>query len=106
MSDPSLTRRTTSRTGTRSTTRCRAASACERRVSEDAGAATARERARAAREARQAGDPFPLPPGDAPPMDDATRAALVQYLLRLGDDRLVLGHRLSEWCGHAPILEE
>jgi ring-1,2-phenylacetyl-CoA epoxidase subunit PaaC len=24
----------------------------------------------------------------------------------LGDDRLVLGHRLSEWCGHAPILEE
>ena len=31
---------------------------------------------------------------------------LVQYLLRLGDDRLVLGHRLSEWCGHGPILEE
>jgi ring-1,2-phenylacetyl-CoA epoxidase subunit PaaC len=30
----------------------------------------------------------------------------VAYLLRLGDDRLVLGHRLSEWCGHAPILEE
>jgi ring-1,2-phenylacetyl-CoA epoxidase subunit PaaC len=29
-----------------------------------------------------------------------------QYLLRLGDDRLVLGHRLSEWCGHGPILEE
>lgn len=39
-------------------------------------------------------------------MDEATRAALAQYLLRLGDDRLVLGHRLSEWCGHAPILEE
>jgi len=31
---------------------------------------------------------------------------LAEYLLRLGDDRLVLGHRLSEWCGHAPILEE
>ena len=31
---------------------------------------------------------------------------LVEYLLRVGDDRLVLGHRLSEWCGHAPILEE
>ncbi|HEU4997162.1 MAG TPA: Phenylacetic acid catabolic protein, partial [Gemmatimonadaceae bacterium] len=30
----------------------------------------------------------------------------VEYLVRLGDDRLVLGHRLSEWCGHAPILEE
>ncbi|HKY96341.1 MAG TPA: 1,2-phenylacetyl-CoA epoxidase subunit PaaC, partial [Gemmatimonadaceae bacterium] len=31
---------------------------------------------------------------------------LFQYLLRLADDRLVLGHRLSEWCGHGPILEE
>ena len=30
----------------------------------------------------------------------------VEYLLRLADDRLVLGQRLSEWCGHAPILEE
>jgi ring-1,2-phenylacetyl-CoA epoxidase subunit PaaC len=27
-------------------------------------------------------------------------------LLRLADDRLILGHRLSEWCGHGPILEE
>ncbi|MFL5575739.1 MAG: 1,2-phenylacetyl-CoA epoxidase subunit PaaC [Gemmatimonadaceae bacterium] len=42
----------------------------------------------------------------AVPANDETRAALVEYLLRLGDDRLVLGHRLSEWCGHAPILEE
>lgn len=32
--------------------------------------------------------------------------AFVEYCLRLADDRLVLGHRLSEWCGHAPILEE
>lgn len=31
---------------------------------------------------------------------------LFEYLLRLGDDRLVLGHRLSEWAGHGPILEE
>ena len=31
---------------------------------------------------------------------------LFEYLVRLGDDRLVLGHRLSQWCGHAPILEE
>jgi ring-1,2-phenylacetyl-CoA epoxidase subunit PaaC len=31
---------------------------------------------------------------------------LSQYLLRLADDRLILGHRLSEWCGHGPILEE
>ncbi len=34
----------------------------------------------------------------APPM--------VEYLLRLGDDRLILGHRMSEWTGHGPILEE
>jgi ring-1,2-phenylacetyl-CoA epoxidase subunit PaaC len=34
------------------------------------------------------------------------RDPLIEYLLRLGDDRVVLGHRLSEWCGHAPILEE
>jgi ring-1,2-phenylacetyl-CoA epoxidase subunit PaaC len=27
------------------------------------------------------------------------------YLLRLGDDSLVLGQRLSEWCGHGPVLE-
>ncbi|MEM7068468.1 MAG: 1,2-phenylacetyl-CoA epoxidase subunit PaaC [Pseudomonadota bacterium] len=32
--------------------------------------------------------------------------ALFQLLIRLADDHLVLGHRLSEWCGHAPTLEE
>jgi ring-1,2-phenylacetyl-CoA epoxidase subunit PaaC len=37
---------------------------------------------------------------------DELRNDLFEYLLRLGDDRLILGHRLSEWCGHAPILEE
>lgn len=31
---------------------------------------------------------------------------LPNFLLRLADDRLILGHRLSEWCGHGPILEE
>jgi ring-1,2-phenylacetyl-CoA epoxidase subunit PaaC len=31
---------------------------------------------------------------------------LVLYALRGADDALILGHRLSEWCGHAPILEE
>ncbi len=30
----------------------------------------------------------------------------VECLLRLGDTALVLGHRLSEWCAHAPVLEE
>ena len=44
--------------------------------------------------------PSVLPPPPAPPNDE------LELLLRLGDDRLVLGHRLSEWCGHAPILEE
>jgi ring-1,2-phenylacetyl-CoA epoxidase subunit PaaC len=33
-------------------------------------------------------------------------SSLFTYLLRLGDDRLILGHRLSEWAGHGPILEE
>jgi ring-1,2-phenylacetyl-CoA epoxidase subunit PaaC len=32
-------------------------------------------------------------------------AALFEYACRLGDDSLVLGQRLSEWCGHAPMLE-
>src|SRR6187455_1374805 len=30
----------------------------------------------------------------------------IQYLLRLGDNALILAQRLSEWCGHAPVLEE
>lgn len=34
------------------------------------------------------------------------RDQLFQYCLRLGDSSLVIGHRLSEWCGHGPILEE
>lgn len=38
--------------------------------------------------------------------DSVPDKALYEYLLQLADDRLVLGHRLSEWCGHAPILEE
>jgi ring-1,2-phenylacetyl-CoA epoxidase subunit PaaC len=31
---------------------------------------------------------------------------MVLYVLRRADDALILGHRLSEWCGHAPMLEE
>lgn len=30
----------------------------------------------------------------------------VEYLLRLADTCLILGQRLGEWCGHAPVLEE
>ena len=37
-----------------------------------------------------------------PPVTDALR----DYLLRLGDNCLILGHRNSEWCGHGPVLEE
>lgn len=32
--------------------------------------------------------------------------ALFNYLLRLADNAAILGHRLSEWCGHGPELEE
>ncbi|MBX3044435.1 MAG: phenylacetate-CoA oxygenase subunit PaaC [Candidatus Kapabacteria bacterium] len=37
---------------------------------------------------------------------DDIKKALFKFALRHGDDRLVLGHRVSEWCGHGPILEE
>ncbi len=36
----------------------------------------------------------------------ATDADLFEFLLRMGDNTLVLGHRVSEWCGHSPVLEE
>ena len=29
-----------------------------------------------------------------------------EYVIRLADSTLILGQRLSEWCGHAPVLEE
>ncbi len=35
-----------------------------------------------------------------------SKDALAQTLIALGDDHLILGHRLSEWAGHAPMLEE
>ena len=31
---------------------------------------------------------------------------LLEYAVRLGDDALIIGHRLSEWCRNAPFLEE
>jgi ring-1,2-phenylacetyl-CoA epoxidase subunit PaaC len=34
------------------------------------------------------------------------KEALFEYCLRLGDTALILGQRISEWCGHGPILEE
>src|SRR4051812_26898613 len=35
----------------------------------------------------------------------AEEDSLFHHALRLGDDALILGQRLSEWCGHAPTLE-
>lgn len=32
--------------------------------------------------------------------------ALTKYTLRIADDSLILGQRLSELCGHGPVLEE
>ena len=57
-----------------------------------------------------------LPPIDLPtgatgkgsfdaPSAGAADPSRFDYLLRLGDDSLILGQRLSEWCGHAPVLE-
>jgi ring-1,2-phenylacetyl-CoA epoxidase subunit PaaC len=39
-------------------------------------------------------------------MNEAKKQALADYLVALADDELILGHRDSEWTGHAPILEE
>ena len=36
----------------------------------------------------------------------ATRSAVAGYTLGLGDDCLILSHRLSEWAAHAPEFEE
>jgi ring-1,2-phenylacetyl-CoA epoxidase subunit PaaC len=51
-----------------------------------------------AREGRGAGT-FDEPAAEAPDV------SLFEYALRLGDDSLILGQRLSEWCGHAPSVE-
>lgn len=32
--------------------------------------------------------------------------ALLKYTLQIADNALITGHRLSEWCGHGPILEQ
>ena len=42
----------------------------------------------------------------ATPSIQVSETPRVLYVLRRADDALILGHRLSEWCGHAPMLEE
>jgi ring-1,2-phenylacetyl-CoA epoxidase subunit PaaC len=37
---------------------------------------------------------------------DVSAADLVAYCLMLADDALILSQRLTEWCSHAPELEE
>lgn len=37
---------------------------------------------------------------------DVDQNAFVEFLQRMGDNTLILGHRCSEWCGHSPVLEE
>lgn len=39
------------------------------------------------------------------PAVGAHDTARIDYLQRLGDDALIIGQRLAEWCGHAPALE-
>ena len=39
-------------------------------------------------------------------MMDPTHQSLLNYCIALGDDSLILGHRLSEWCRNGPFLEE
>ena len=56
-----------------------------------------------------------LPPIDVPkgatgagafdPRAERHDHPVFDYLLRLGDDSLILGQRLGEWCGHAPSVE-
>lgn len=38
--------------------------------------------------------------------DSSTAQLVAEYALELGDDALILSHRLSEWCAHSPELEE
>ncbi|MEU8434308.1 1,2-phenylacetyl-CoA epoxidase subunit PaaC [Streptomyces sp. NPDC029216] len=38
--------------------------------------------------------------------DTATPPAATAAVLALADDALILSHRLGEWAGHAPVLEE
>jgi ring-1,2-phenylacetyl-CoA epoxidase subunit PaaC len=46
-----------------------------------------------------------LPTGAFDALSDAHDPVRAGYLLRLGDDALILGQRLGEWCGHAPSVE-
>jgi ring-1,2-phenylacetyl-CoA epoxidase subunit PaaC len=48
----------------------------------------------------------PVSAGETGDMRPAAATPLFVYVLALADDALILGHRLSEWSGRAPMLEE
>jgi ring-1,2-phenylacetyl-CoA epoxidase subunit PaaC len=48
----------------------------------------------------------PVPGGPSAGAAGLPESAHIQYVLRLADNALVLGQRLSQWCGHGPLLEE
>ena len=37
---------------------------------------------------------------------ETAQQGLFQYVVRLGDNALINGQRLAEWCGHGPFVEE
>jgi len=39
-------------------------------------------------------------------MSQGINSSLIKFVVRLGDNNLILGHRLSEWCSKGPFLEE
>lgn len=39
-------------------------------------------------------------------IDPKIKSALVPFLFSLADDELIMGHRDSEWCAFAPMIEE
>ncbi|MCF2513708.1 phenylacetate-CoA oxygenase subunit PaaC [Sphingomonas sp. G124] len=48
---------------------------------------------------------MPTLPASEVDVEEKVELAFVDYCQRLGDDALILGQRISEWCGHAPVLE-
>jgi ring-1,2-phenylacetyl-CoA epoxidase subunit PaaC len=49
---------------------------------------------------------FAAPQGGAQGLSGGRAGPAEMYVLRLADTCLIWSHRLSEWCGHAPVLEE
>lgn len=39
-------------------------------------------------------------------MDKSIDKQALDFIIQLGDNALILGHRLSEWCGHAAAIEQ